>query len=204
MKVLTKIQSFISELSTDSITNERRESLQVLIDYMNEKIKHQEDIKLNFICTHNSRRSQFAQIWAQTLAAYFGTTLESCSGGVEATEFNKNVISVLKNAGFEIDKTGTVNPHYLVNYSIELPPLKMFSKVYDDSVNCKDQFAAIMTCSDANANCPMIPGAENRIPLTYMDPKKYDGTEIQDIKYQETCTLIATELYYVFLKIKNR
>jgi len=203
MNMLTKIRSFISELSTDSISNERMESLRVLIDYMNEKIKHQKDIKLNFICTHNSRRSQFAQIWAQTLSAYFGIPLESYSGGVEVTEFNINVITALKNVGFEINKTETVNPHYLVNYSTELPPLKMFSKVYDNTINCKDQFAAILTCSDADANCPMIPGAEKRIPITYKDPKKYDGTEIQDIKYQETCRLIATELYFVFLKIKN-
>ena len=60
-----------------------------------------------------------------------------------------------------------------------------------------------MTCSQANANCPFIPGAEKRIPITYEDPKEFDNTPQQIKKYQERSNQIATEMLYVFSQINT-
>jgi protein-tyrosine phosphatase/arsenate reductase len=55
-----------------------------------------------------------------------------------------------------------------------------------------------MTCSDAEENCPFIPGVDLRIGTTYDDPKAFDGTQLQDEKYQERSSQIALECLYVF------
>jgi arsenate reductase len=58
-----------------------------------------------------------------------------------------------------------------------------------------------MTCSHADGNCPMITGAEKRIPITFEDPKISDGTVQQKEVYKERSLQIATELKYVFSEI---
>jgi len=54
---LDKFQNF------NSISFNRKTVLQPLIDYIQSKVKNNLSINLNFICTHNSRRSQLAQVW---------------------------------------------------------------------------------------------------------------------------------------------
>ena len=73
-----------------------------------------------------------------------------------------------------------------------------FSKLYNDAANPSQNFAAIMTCSDAEENCPFIPGCELRIGTTYNDPKAFDNTVLQDEKYTERSNQIAMECLYVF------
>ena len=60
-----------------------------------------------------------------------------------------------------------------------------------------------MTCSHADENCPFIPGAEIRIPVRYDDPKAFDGTDLMEAKYLERSKEIATEMLYVFSKIRK-
>ena len=59
-----------------------------------------------------------------------------------------------------------------------------------------------MTCSHADENCPFIAGALQRIPVRYEDPKAFDNTPIQLEKYEERSFQIATEMKYVFSKIR--
>ena len=73
-----------------------------------------------------------------------------------------------------------------------------YSKKYDEPPNPESNFAAVMVCSDADANCPVIPGAEKRISLPYDDPKNYDSTEQQTEMYDYAGSLIAKELYWCF------
>ena len=77
----------------------------------------------------------------------------------------------------------------------------MFSKLYDDASNPDADFAAVMTCSEADKNCPYIPGAESRIQLLYDDPKEFDGTAEETEKYDERASQIAAELFYFFAQI---
>jgi len=153
--------------------------------------------KLNFICTHNSRRSHIAQIWATAGAAYFGIPgVETYSGGTEATAFNPRAVAALQRAGFQIENSGGENPHYRVHFAEAQPPLRCYSKTFDDPANPKLGFAAIMTCSDADENCPFIPGAAFRLPLTYDDPKVADGTPEETARYDERVRQIGREILY--------
>ncbi|MFD0798279.1 low molecular weight phosphatase family protein [Maribacter chungangensis] len=186
-----------------AIPVERLSVLQLLIDFIQSKKDAGMPINLNFICTHNSRRSHLSQIWAQTMAACFGVEKVCCySGGTEATAVFPTVIETLEESGFGIDKLSTgANPVYSVKYGADIHPIIGFSKRFDHPFNPKTHFAAVMTCSHADENCPFIAGAEQRIPLTFDDPKEFDGTPLQKAKYRERSMQIATELFYVFSKL---
>lgn len=191
------IKNLIREF--DLIPMERRGLLQQLTDYIVRKNAEGQRAHLLFICTHNSRRSHIAQIWATVAAAWYDLNLVDCySGGTEVTAFNPRAVSALKRAGFIIDHKPAVNPHYLVKYSPASPYIRCFSKVYDDPVNPQENFAAIMTCSDADENCPYIPGAETRIRLTYEDPKAADDTGEETQRYDERVREIGREIFYAF------
>jgi arsenate reductase len=81
-----EIENVIATLNFESILQERRTVLQPLVDYIQTKVNNQQDIRLNLICTHNSRRSHLSQVWAQTAAAHYEIKNVFCySGGTEAT-----------------------------------------------------------------------------------------------------------------------
>ncbi|CAM4135406.1 low molecular weight phosphatase family protein [Gillisia hiemivivida] len=200
---LPKIEAIINSLDITSITQERKLLLAPLVVYIQEKLNSKSEIRLNFICTHNSRRSHFSQVWAQTIAEYFKVDNVICySGGTEATALFPMVAETLQKSGFKIDvlAEGT-NPIYSIKYSDNQHPIIGFSKTYDSNFNPSSEFAAIMTCSHADGNCPRITGAEIRIPITYEDPKVSDETQEQESVYKERSLQIATELKYVFSKI---
>lgn len=73
-------------LEFDSIPNERKIELAKAADYVRERLAESHPAKLTFICTHNSRRSHLAQVWAQVGAEFYGVIgVETFSGGTEAT-----------------------------------------------------------------------------------------------------------------------
>jgi arsenate reductase len=188
----------------DSIPAQRKEILDKITQYIITKNNEHKPIKLVYVCTHNSRRSHFGQVWAQVAASYYGITdVHTFSGGTEATAFNINAINALKRIGFDTKAMNDEkNTLYHVFYDSAESPVVCFSKVYNDAVNPTDEFAAIMTCSDAEQNCPFIPGVELRIVTTYDDPKAFDLTPLKDAKYDERCKQIATETFYIFSKVK--
>ena len=183
------------------ITQERTQVLQVLIDYIKSKHALSQEINLNFICTHNSRRSQFSQIWAQTAADYFGVPARCYSGGVEITAFNERAVASITRSGFKVKAQGDNNPLYSVFYSDQDAPITAFSKLFDDPINKAEQFAAVMTCSHADENCPFIPGTEQRIPVRYEDPKAFDNTPEEAARYDERSLQIASEMFYLFSRV---
>ena len=188
----------------DAIPKERKTLLENISNYISTKKESGQAIQLVYICTHNSRRSHFGQIWAQVAANYYNVkNVTSFSGGTEATAFNSNAINAIKRIGFDVKSLDeTSNKRYHVVYDEVENPIICFSKVYNDSQNPQTNFAAIMTCSDAEENCPFIPGVELRIGTTYDDPKAFDNTPLQDTKYDERCKQIALETLYVFSKVK--
>lgn len=196
-----KLKTFIEDLDTSSISQERKEILQPLERFIQHKIRDNEPVKLNFICTHNSRRSQLGQIWAGVLANYYGMNIETYSGGVEVTAFNPRAIASLERTGFTIQKQGESNPVYSVFYDSDKAIANMFSKNYDSDTNPSNGFAAIMTCSHADGNCPFIAGAEKRIPITYEDPKAFDDSPQESEMYDERSKQIATEMKFIFSQI---
>lgn len=151
----------IANLPFAAISSERIQLLDEMATYLRAKMKQREEIRLNFICTHNSRRSQFSQIWAQTAAAYHGIDANCYSGGIEVTAFNPRAVAAIQRDGFKVVKKEGENPVYFIFYSEDEQPIVSFSKVYDDAINAPKNFAAVMTCDHADENCPVIPGAES-------------------------------------------
>jgi arsenate reductase len=191
-------------LQFDSISEERRAVLRPLIDFIQSKSANEDMIRVNFICTHNSRRSHLTQVWAQAAAAYYQIKNVFCySGGTEVTTLFPMAAKALENAGFHVKTLSEgKNPVYSIKYDDNAHPVIGFSKKYDDSFNPDSGFVAILTCSEADGGCPFIAGAEKRIPITFEDPKAFDGTPQQEKKYTERSMQIATEMGYVFSHIK--
>jgi arsenate reductase len=205
--VIKEIENNIIKLNDSFalISNERKELLNELARYISQKVKAGDEVNLNFICTHNSRRSHMGQIWGQTAAKYYGIENVKCfSGGTEATAFNPRAVNAIREFGYEIiQKDNSGNPLYLVNYADEKEPLKCFSKVYNDEFNPQNNFAAIMTCSDADENCPVVFGAEARFPIRYKDPKEYDNTDLEAKMYKERFEEIGREMLYLFSRVNE-
>ncbi|SDS41262.1 arsenate reductase [Formosa sp. Hel1_31_208] len=202
-RTFAEIQNVINTLNIDNIANDRKTILQPLTDFIQSKVSQDQDIRLNFICTHNSRRSHLSQVWAQIMANHFNIKNVFCySGGTEATALFPMVAVTLQNSGIEVKAISEGNnPVYSIKYADNEHPIIGFSKTFDDSFNPKTEFAAIMTCDSANEACPFVPGAEKRIPITYEDPKAFDNTPQQEEKYKERSFQIATELLYIFSQI---
>lgn len=198
-----KISEYIKVLSVDTISEERIAILDSFVNYIQSKVKADQKIRLNFICTHNSRRSHLSQVWAQTMACHFNIRNVHCySGGTEATAMFPKVAEILNNQGFQIQKLSeTANPVYAVKYAQNESAVICFSKEYDNGFNPENEFAAIMTCSNADEGCPSVLGAEARFSIQYDDPKVSDNTEEQTQIYSDRSLQIATEMFYVFSRI---
>ncbi|KQS33849.1 protein-tyrosine-phosphatase [Dyadobacter sp. Leaf189] len=197
-KYIETAKAGFSEIPADRITE-----LDKIALFIQQRVAADQPVELTYICTHNSRRSHFGQIWAATAAAYYGIpNVKTYSGGTEISAFNERAVAACKRAGFEISKTADgKNPIYDVRYAPDAAPLKAFSKKYNDAANPQKDFCAIMTCSQADEACPVVNGASKRVAIPYDDPKAFDGTAQETAKYDERCRQIATETLYVFSKI---
>ncbi len=205
--VYPEIAAMVEECRSDfeSIPEERRADLELIADYVREHVDANDDARLIFICTHNSRRSHMAQIWAQTAATVYGVDgVKTYSGGTEATAFNPRAVQSMQRAGFRIEATGPDdNPRYQVRMGPGQPPVEAWSKVYDSEENPQEDFAAVMVCSHADANCPFVPGATLRIAIPYVDPKEADGTAEEAATYDARNRQISTEMLYVFSRVRS-
>jgi arsenate reductase len=197
------IIQILERISLESIPDNRKMVLHSLKDYLQDKVNTNQSIRLNFICTHNSRRSHITQIWAQTMAFYFGIKDIYCySGGTEVTAMFPKVAETLESQGFQIQKlSDNENPVYAVKYADTEVPIICFSKKYSNKFNPQKDFGAIMTCSNADEGCPLVTGAEARFSIKYDDPKSSDNTPEQTQIYAERSLQIAAEMFYVFSQI---
>lgn len=197
-KVKTTCERLIQE-KTD-IPDDRKMLLDELGIYLAGRLIASGEVSLLFICTHNSRRSIMAQIWAQTAADYYEIkNVKSYSGGTQKTAFNPNAVAALKQSGFKIKMLEEgANPKYKVRFSKTAKPLICFSKKFNHKKNPQSEFVAIMTCSDADKSCPVISGAEYRTTLKYDDPKIYDQTATAVQSYQTRSLQIGQEMLYTF------
>jgi len=184
------------------IPAERRAVLDPLADYIAQKHQSGAVARLVFICTHNSRRSHFGQVWAQVAAHLYGVAPVECySGGTETTACNPRTVAALERAGIRAQRiTDGDNPVFLLQYAPGVNPVAAFSKTYDQPPNPTSGFAAVMTCSHAEENCPFVSGAEKRFSVMYDDPKAADDTPEEAATYDARCRQIAAEMLYLFRK----
>lgn len=202
----SSLTTYINGIKQDfsKIPQDRKTELEKIAEFIQQKVNAKEPVQLTYICTHNSRRSHFGQLWAATAAAYYGVPgVKTFSGGTEVSAFNERAVAACKRAGFDISKASEgPNPVYAVTYASGAEPIEAFSKKYDDASNPPSNFLAIMTCSQADKACPIVKGAALRVATPYDDPKAFDGTPQETAKYDERCKQIATETFYVFSKVK--
>lgn len=214
--MFSAIKNYFARLSDfEEIPAERRASLQKLAAWISEKRAAGQPIRLTFICTHNSRRSHFGQVWAAVAAEFYDIkNVESFSGGTEATACNLRTLAALERAGFDIERAVedekidfklpenvAENPYWKIRFSKNEPPILAFSKIFDAPPNPVSGFAAIMTCSHAEENCPFVPGCERRFSIPYDDPKMADDSPDEAAVYDARCRQIAQEMAFVFSEI---
>jgi hypothetical protein len=205
--VLEPVRPYIEKLTDefDQIPADRQNELNKVALFIRTKIQAGEPAQLTFICTHNSRRSHLAQIWTQTAAAYYDVEgVKAFSGGTEATAMNIRTIDALRRVGFSLtETTGGSNPVYLVKFSDTKPEIRGYSKVYSAEGNPKDNYAALMTCSQADKSCPLVKGSIFRVAIPYDDPKAADGTPEEAARYDERTQQIGREMFYMISQVKD-
>lgn len=201
----SKLLKTIELLKNREIGEDRKATLAPLVDFIQRRVEEQKELTINFICTHNSRRSHLSQVWAEVASVYYDLPNVTCySGGTEETAMFPKVVETLQEQGLIINKiSDTENPVYAIKYDENIHPIIGFSKRYDSSFNPTHGFVAIMTCSQADEGCPFIAGADKRIPITFEDPKISDNTPEQAVVYNERSLQIGSEMFYVFSQIKK-
>ena len=168
--------------------------------YLSEK-----SLDITVICTHNSRRSQLAQVWLELGIAAFG--LKNChahSGGTEATAFNQRMVRALTEKGIRLEmKKEGENPIYHLSDQMLSSDTQYFSKKYGADPNPKLNFVAIIVCDSADKACPIVFGAKKRFYLPFEDPKNYDGTKKEAFAYQAKVDEIGGEMIYLLSAFKS-
>lgn len=172
-----------------------------------------------FVCTGNTRRSMLGATLANIAADYWGLSEIRCqSGGTAPSAVNRRTVATLQAIGVEIEPTGEevnrglegpANPVYRVRWGLPAagkPAMETleFSKHYSDPDNPQTGFAALMVCSEADAECPAVHGASIRIPMPYLDPKLYDGSDYESAKYAERRDDLGRLMLAVMLKARRQ
>jgi protein-tyrosine-phosphatase len=189
----------------DEIDSERKAELKRGADFIRQQLAQDKRVNLTFICTHNSRRSHFSQVWAQTAAVFYGlNNVATFSGGTAATACNPRTVQALRRAGFSVVQTTEgENPVYLAQISEKQKPLRLYSKEFATKENPQKDFVAVLTCGDAAESCPVVNGAALRLPLLFKDPKVADDTPQEKATYDERCRQIAREMFYMMSQVSS-
>jgi arsenate reductase len=112
-----------------------------------------EKLKILFLCTGNSARSQMAEGWAKYLKS---DIVEPYSAGIEAHGLNPLAVRVMKEAEVDISSQSSK----LVVSLLDIP----FDYV-------------ITVCGHADENCPVFPGKTKVIHYGFDDPAEAEGIE---------------------------
>lgn len=194
--ILPDLRNHAEFLTTtyDMIESDHLPAIEQLSDWIANNYKTDSTTHVVITCTGNSRRSILGASMANLAATYYGfENMRFHSGGTTPSAFNKRTIATLKEIGFQIQPTGNEaargdpkvpNPIHRVIWGDSLETTE-FSKTYNDASNPQSGFAAIMVCTEADAECPTIPGASVRISMTFLDPKSYDDGLLENKKYAE-------------------
>ena len=209
MKLYKNLNPSVDELikEFDLITETRKQELESLAIVINESLTNFGKAEITVICTHNSRRSQLGQLWIKAAAIHYGIkNIYTFSGGTEATSFNFRMVNAVKEYGFKVKQLDeNVNPKYHISLGEEDESMDiLYSKVYSENYNPQSNYIAVMVCSQADEGCPFVAGAFKRISLPYLDPKEFDDTEFESIKYLEKVKEIGREMLYTVSKITKK
>ncbi len=182
------------------IPQERQEELRNVASWIAGRLAAGQPAELVFICTHNSRRSHFSQIWAAIAAVRHGLDgVRTFSGGTEVTAMNERVANSLRRSGLAVNTENPAdpNPRFHIHFAAGQPPLVCLSKIYHQAPNPERDYCAVMTCGHADEACPVVAGCSLRAPVRYTDPKVADGTADEARVYDERSRQICREMLYL-------
>jgi len=103
-------------------------------------------LKVLFLCTGNSCRSQMAEGWARALK---GDVIEAYSAGIETHGLNPNAVKVMAEAGVDISGHTSKNVETLLDVPFDY---------------------VVTVCGHANETCPMFPGKAKVVHVGFDDP----------------------------------
>jgi protein-tyrosine-phosphatase len=150
-------------------------------DEQERRLDGEKSIRVLFLCTHNSARSQIAEA---ILRSHSKSEIEVHSAGTEATQIHPLAIQVLADA--KISMVG------------------QFSKSMDRYLG--QQFDYIITvCDRAKESCPVFPGDPVRIHWSFPDPAAVGGTQAERYAaFKETTVQMITRISYLLMMIKRQ
>lgn len=213
--LFSKIRQYADLLTTqfDLIEEPHRAAVDELVTWISTNYQSGKPLDVIVVCTGNSRRSILGSTLGNIAAAYYGLpNIRFYSGGTHPSAFNLRTVAALKEIGVEIEQlgkeaprgsSGEANPIYRVQWGKGMETIE-FSKLYSDAQNPQRGFAAIMVCSQADAECPMVKGAGKRISAPYLDPKEYDGAAFEAAKYAERRDDIGRFMLNVLMQVRRR
>jgi hypothetical protein len=213
--IFPKVRQHADLLTTqfDLIEEAHRVAADELVAWISANYQSGAPLGVTVICTGNSRRSILGSTMGNIAAAYYGLPdIRFYSGGITPSAFNPRTIATLKEIGVEIEPSGKealrgtsgdANPIYRIQWGKGMETFE-FSKLYSDAQNPQKGFAAIMVCSQADAECPIVKGAGKRISAPYMDPKEYDGATFEAAKYAERRDDIGRFMLSVLMQARRR
>jgi arsenate reductase (thioredoxin) len=190
---------------SSKLSDDRKTVLAPMAEYISQKLRSEREVEILFVCTHNSRRSQFSQFWVTVAADYYQLKhVHVASCGTTETACNPRTVASLRRFGVSVVKTSEGdNPTYLAQFSDDSPPVKLFSKALGHPSLPKGEFLAAFCCDDADKVCPHVPNAAVRVPLHYVDPKVHDDQPREPVAYDERSLQIAAEMFYVMRRAKE-
>jgi len=109
-------------------------------------------MKVLFLCTGNSCRSQMAEGWARHLKS---DRIEPYSAGIETHGLNPLAVKVMAEAG--VDISGQKSKHL-------------------DEVRSVPFDYVVTVCDNANETCPFFPGKVKRVHVSFEDPPRLAKT----------------------------
>jgi arsenate reductase len=112
----------------------------------------QKKIKILFLCTANSCRSQMAEGWARHLKSEI---IEPYSAGVAPAKINSRAIAVMKEAGVDISRQHSKHVEELASINFDY---------------------VVTVCDNAREQCPVFTGKANVLHAAFEDPAVATGT----------------------------
>ena len=107
-----------------------------------------EKLKVLFLCTGNSCRSQMAEGWANALKS---DAVDACSAGIKTHGLNPSAVKVMAEAGVDISGHRSKNVLELMDVPFDY---------------------VVTVCGHANETCPMFPGKAKVVHVAFDDPPK--------------------------------
>ena len=116
-------------------------------------------IKLLYLCTGNSCRSQMAEGWTHALK---GSEIEVYSAGLETHGLNPNAVKVMAEAGVDISAQKSQHLDEFMELDLDV---------------------VVTVCDHAHETCPLFPGTAKVVHRSFDDPPKLSSPDaLEEVK----------------------